>query len=80
MIKEMFKIRMWFLGVSIIGFIYSVIASVLGARWHINLNLEIVFCFIFGMVFLILTIIYPIIYKAELMIEKMEDEEDKKDK
>ena len=36
--------------------------------------------YIVAMVLMIITALYPFIYKAELSVEKMEDEEDKKKK
>ncbi|MDE5603999.1 MAG: hypothetical protein K2I73_00265, partial [Eubacterium sp.] len=58
----------------------SVVFSVLGIRDHMNFNLEIVFSYSIGVVLFVISMLYPIIYKAELMIKKMEEEEDKKNK
>lgn len=78
--KKLNQIRMFLLIVSSISYIGATIISILGSRDHINFNLEITFCFVFALVLFILSIIYPVIYKAELMIKKMEEEEDKKNK
>ena len=80
MMKKMNKTRTWLMIAAIIAAVESVVFSVLGIRDHMNFNLEIVFSYSIGVVLFILGIIYPVIYKAELMIKKMEEEEDKKNK
>ncbi|MDE6413238.1 MAG: hypothetical protein K2K42_05025 [Eubacterium sp.] len=80
MMKKMNKTRTWLMIAAIIAAVESVVFAVLGIRDHMNFNLEIVFSYSIGVVLFILGIIYPVIYKAELIIKKMEEEEDKKNK
>ncbi|MDE5670785.1 MAG: hypothetical protein K2I14_04910 [Eubacterium sp.] len=78
--KKLSEIRIWLFGASIVVSICYAIITLIDVQNHIDLELESFCCFIFGVVLLVLAFTYPLIHKAELMIAKMEDEEDKKDK
>ena len=78
--KGLNKVRTVLLSAAVVYHIASTAFSLLSIFTHVDLDFEIVFCFIFGAVLCILGFIYPIIHKAEMMIKKMDEEEDKKSK
>ena len=75
--EKVYTVRIWLFIATIVCIIASGVYSLISIFKHLDLDFEIVSSFVFGVVCFILGVIYPVIYKAELMIEKM-DEEDKK--
>lgn len=78
MSKELFKTKMYLFCGSLVAGILFVIFDLIDVYKHIGLVLESFLSFILAIVLFVLAIIYPLVYKAELMIEKMEEEHKKK--
>lgn len=78
--KKLAEIRICLCSASIVVSICFVIITLIDVYNHIGLELESFLSFILGIVLFVLGMIYPLIYKAELMIKKMDEEEDKKNK
>ena len=75
--KELEKTRSLLLIGSIVNYIAAGIFTLISIHNQWVLDFAIVFCFVFGLVSFILGVIYPVIYKAEMMIKKMEEKDNK---
>ena len=75
------KLKCYLLGITLLLFVGATVmllrAYYQNVEYFVFLGILI---YIVAMVLMIITALYPFIYKAELSVEKMEDEEDKKNK